>query len=125
MDMSKRKVCAVLWNLLPFAAFVAFFRYGSTVGFFMPLPLLLITVINAILSRSNEEFLAYNGVLLVASLAGIAANGWLYLQYVYYDSEGVAVIGAEILIALLLISAYTAIELLAKALYRWIRKKTR
>lgn len=111
------KLCLILLNLLPLAIFAGFYRYGANVSFYMLPVLALLTVINVFLAASKEEFLIYNIVLLLSSALGVFASGQLYFKYVYYDSEGEAVMGLEMLAAVILIFVLTVIEFLFRALY--------
>ncbi len=112
-----RKVCIILVNILPFAVFVSLYQYGGNVGLCMPLPQFLITVVNTIYAGTKKELLMYNGILLISSAAGIFANGQLYFRYICYDDEGVMVMMAEIMAAVVLISIFTAVEFLIRYLH--------
>lgn len=112
-----RKLCLILLNILPLVIFAGFYQYGGNVCFYMLPALMLFTVINVFLSLSTEEFLVYNVVLLLSTILGIFVSDQLYFKYVCYDLLGEAVLGVEILAVVLLLSAYTAIELLFKSLY--------
>lgn len=109
-----RKFCIILFNILPFAVFVSLYKYGGNVGLCMPLPQLLVTIINAIFAKSKKEFLVYNGILLISSVAGIFVNSQLYFKYICYDTEGVLVMEYEIFVAIVLILIFTAIEFLIR-----------
>lgn len=116
-NAKRRKLCLMLLNLLPLAIFAGFFRYGANVSFYMLPVLALLTVINVFLAASKEEFLIYNIVLLFIVVLGIFANGQLYFKYVYYDLAGKAVMGLEMLTAVILILVLTVIEFMLRALY--------
>lgn len=109
-----RKFSIILLNILPFAVFASLYRYGANVGLCMLLPQLFITIINTIFAKSKKDFLVYNGILLISSVAGIFVNSQLYFKYICYDTEGVAVMKFEIFVAIVLILIFTAIELLIR-----------
>lgn len=109
-----RKFSIILLNILPFAIFASLYRYGANVGLCMPFPQLLITILNTIFAKSKKEFLVYNSILLISSVAGILVNSQLYFKYICYDIEGVLVMKFEIFVAIVLILIFTAIEFLIR-----------
>lgn len=111
--MSK-KFGIILLNILPFAVFVSLYKFGGNVGLFMPLPQLLITVVNTVYAGSKKELLLYNGILLISSAAGIYVDGQLYFKYINFDVEGAAVMEVEMLAAAVLIIIFTVIEFLIR-----------
>lgn len=115
----KKRLRIILLNILPCVIIVGLYRLGGMISLQMPMPLLVITVINAIFAKSKKEFLIYNGILLVSSVAGIYANGQLYFKYICYDVVGEAIMVVEIFAAIVLILIYTAIEML----YFYSKKK--
>lgn len=118
-----KKFAVILLNILPFAVFVSLYKFGGNVGLFMPLPQLLITVVNTVYAGSKKELLLYNGILLVSSVAGIYVNGQLYFKYICYDMEGVAVMEVEMLAAVVFIIIFTVNEFLIRYFYE--REKNR
>ena len=112
-----RKYCVILLNVLPFAVFVSLYQFGGNVGLWMPFPQLFITVINTRYAGAKKELFIYNGILLLSSVAGIFVNGQLYFKYICYDVEGVMVVEAEMLAAVILILIYTAVEFLIRYFY--------
>lgn len=108
----KRRLRIILLNILPCVVFVGLYRCGAMVGLQMPIPQLLITIKNATFAKSKKEFLVYNCILLVSSVAGIYANGQLYFKYICYDVVGEAIMVVGIFAAIVLIIVYTAIEML-------------
>lgn len=109
-----RRFCLILLNILPCAVFVSLYKYGAIVSLYMPFMQLWITIINTIFAKSKKGFLMYNGILLISSVAGILGNSQLYFKYIRYDIEGVLVMRAEILVAILLILIITVIEFLIR-----------
>lgn len=109
-----RIFCIILLNILPCAVYVNLYSYGATVSLYMPFIQLCITILNTIFAKSKKEFLMYNGILLISSVAGIFVNSQLYFKYIRYDIEGVLVMKAEILVAILLVLIFTVIEFLIK-----------
>lgn len=98
--------------------------FGAMISLCMPLPQLLITVINTIYAGSKKQLLLYNGILLVSSVAGIFVNSQLYFKYICYDADGVMVMWAELSAAVVLIVIYTAVEFLIRCFYDRKRVRT-
>lgn len=118
-----RKYCVILLNVIPFAVFAGLYQFGGNVGLWMPFPQLLITVINTRYAGAKKEIFIYNGILLISSVAGIFVNSQLYFKYICYDVEGVMVMLAEILAAVIVIIIFTTIEFMIRYVYDKMRDK--
>lgn len=102
-----RKTILSIFNILPILVFIGFYRRGGLVSVFMVPVWLIMVSVNTACSKTVKEVLKYNILLTVASEIGILIDGCLYLSLVYYDSMGVVVMEAEMLLALVYFAVLT------------------
>lgn len=95
--MSKKK--KILLNCIPGVVLAACFSIGSNIFPMLIVVLPVLVVINYRLSYNTKKLLQYSGILLASILLGIVLNSVLYFWLIRYDAEGMMVLYAELLIA--------------------------
>ena len=118
MNKSIKKVVLLIINALLVIPFIVFYRFGGHVAIHM-LPIwFIMSVVNAVFSKSTKELLVYNAIMLLSAVVGIFACSQLYFKHVYWDTAGEAVMIAEMMIGSIYIAALTGIACLVKRLIK-------
>ncbi len=116
-----KKFLSILVNTAAIVPFVVFYRFGGNVSIYMIPVIFILSLANIFLSKSKKDFLIKNLFLGISNVLGILINGILYLEFVYYDSLGEAVIAGEILIAIIYAALLSGIGYITKSLLLKLR----
>ncbi|MCM1494852.1 MAG: hypothetical protein NC089_03535 [Bacteroides sp.] len=96
--MSKKR--KLLLNGIPGLVLAACFPIGGNIFPILIAALPILVILNWKFSDNVKKLLKYNGILLASVLLGILLNSLLYFWVIQYDGEGVMVMEAELIIAL-------------------------
>lgn len=125
----KRKIIfMVLLNTLPFWLCCMMFPIGALTGLICLMLHLTLTYYNFMETKKLHAFLLLNGVLLVATAAGLTMMTWLYYHFVSSDAEtpiaGMAV-AYVMSIFVLGLTVFVAFFRVIRIIYEKIKGKTK